>query len=156
MLDLEADTCPQRHVEKILSVALKHRCLSEEHSTLVHCGRTKVFLTQVMVSHLKSVCFITNKQAYLFLEFLQLLIFYFFCCILFVCSCSLVSGINVPVFFFFLSTLTCLTRLTARFTGRSEEEDPVSLRLYHSVLLATVPAGQTAHPPPVCYFDPSR
>lgn len=55
MLDLEADTCPQRHVEKILSVALKHRCLSEEHSTLVHCGRTKVFLTQVMVSHLKSV-----------------------------------------------------------------------------------------------------
>ncbi|XP_063341811.1 unconventional myosin-XIX isoform X1 [Pelmatolapia mariae] len=53
VLDLEADTCPQRHVEKILGVALKHRCLSEEHSTLVHCGRTKVFLTQVMLDLLE-------------------------------------------------------------------------------------------------------
>lgn len=155
MLDLEADTCPQRHVEKILSVALKHRCLSEEHSTLVHCGRTKVFLTQVMVSHLKSV--FHYKQTSLFIFRIPSASSFFFFLLHFVCLlCSLVSGINVPVFFFFLSTLTCLTRLTVRFTGRSEEEDPVSLRLYHSVLLATVPAGQTTHPPPVCYFDPSR
>ena len=46
--------------------------------------------------------------------------------------------------------------LTVRFAGGSEKEDPVSVCLLHSVLLAAVPAAQTPHPSAVCYSDPSR
>lgn len=46
--------------------------------------------------------------------------------------------------------------LTAGFAGGSEEDDPVSVCLHHSVLLAAVPVPQTQRPPAVCYPDPSR
>ena len=45
-------------VEKLLHAVLRHKATdplynldSEKHNSWVHCGRTKVFLTQSMVSH---------------------------------------------------------------------------------------------------------
>lgn len=60
-LDVEDDGNENlRHmVEKLLHVVLRHEATdplhnldSEKHNSWVHCGRTKVFLTQSMVSHL--------------------------------------------------------------------------------------------------------
>lgn len=63
--DLEADSnILRQEVEKLLQVVLQHQALesshcleSEKHNSLVHCGRTKVFLTQSMVSHLCTQAF---------------------------------------------------------------------------------------------------
>ncbi|XP_030602773.1 unconventional myosin-XIX [Archocentrus centrarchus] len=54
-VDLEADSTStlQRQVEEMLGVVLKHHPSTEERSSLVHCGRTKVFLTQVMLDLLE-------------------------------------------------------------------------------------------------------
>lgn len=58
-LDEEADSRgdPCKEVEKLLGVILRnkgsdpsHYHDSEKHNLWVHCGRTKVFLTQSMVS----------------------------------------------------------------------------------------------------------
>ncbi|XP_008305115.1 unconventional myosin-XIX [Stegastes partitus] len=53
-VDLEADSSDalQLEVKKLLAVAL-HRLSSDKHSSLVHCGRTKVFLTQAMLDLLE-------------------------------------------------------------------------------------------------------
>uniref|UniRef100_A0A4W6ER11 Myosin XIX n=1 Tax=Lates calcarifer TaxID=8187 RepID=A0A4W6ER11_LATCA len=55
-------------VEKLVRVVLQHqgldpsRCLDgEKHNSWVHCGRTKVFLTQSMVRHLFTSVFIKCK-----------------------------------------------------------------------------------------------
>uniref|UniRef100_A0A1A8U191 vitamin-K-epoxide reductase (warfarin-sensitive) n=1 Tax=Nothobranchius furzeri TaxID=105023 RepID=A0A1A8U191_NOTFU len=43
----------QQEVEKVLSVVLHHHRLCEGRSSLVHCGRTKVFLTQTTLDLLE-------------------------------------------------------------------------------------------------------
>ncbi|XP_022062784.2 unconventional myosin-XIX [Acanthochromis polyacanthus] len=53
-VDLEADNndAVQQEVKKLLGVAL-HHLSSDRHSSLVHCGKTKVFLTQAMLDLLE-------------------------------------------------------------------------------------------------------
>ncbi|XP_023132275.2 unconventional myosin-XIX [Amphiprion ocellaris] len=53
-VDLEADNndALQQEVKKLLGVAL-HHLSSDRHSSLVHCGKTKVFLTQAMLDLLE-------------------------------------------------------------------------------------------------------
>lgn len=53
-VDLEADNndALQQEVKKLLGVAL-HHLSSDRHSALVHCGRTKVFLTQAVLDLLE-------------------------------------------------------------------------------------------------------
>jgi len=62
LLDAQADSSDvlRREVEKLLSVVLQHKAFDPSHNLdgekpnlWVHCGRTKVFLTQLMVSHLE-------------------------------------------------------------------------------------------------------
>ncbi|XP_018546921.1 unconventional myosin-XIX [Lates calcarifer] len=59
-VDLEALSDDMREVEKLVRVVLQHqgldpsRCLDgEKHNSWVHCGRTKVFLTQSMLDLLE-------------------------------------------------------------------------------------------------------
>lgn len=59
MSDLEADSnVLRKEVGKLLRVVLQHQVLNscclenEKRNSWAHCGRTKVFLTQSMVSHL--------------------------------------------------------------------------------------------------------
>ncbi|XP_070773245.1 unconventional myosin-XIX [Enoplosus armatus] len=61
-VDMEADSNAilRQEVEKLLSVVLQHKECdpshnldSEKHSSWVHCGRTKVFLTQLMLNLLE-------------------------------------------------------------------------------------------------------
>ncbi|XP_069003028.1 unconventional myosin-XIX [Embiotoca jacksoni] len=42
-----------QQVERLLSVVLPHHLSSEQHKSWVHCGRTKVFLTQAMLDLLE-------------------------------------------------------------------------------------------------------
>ncbi|XP_024117452.1 unconventional myosin-XIX [Oryzias melastigma] len=50
--DLHVDISPQQEVEQLLSVVLNQRSC-DERCSLVHCGRTKVFLTQAMLDMLE-------------------------------------------------------------------------------------------------------
>ncbi|XP_047463198.1 unconventional myosin-XIX [Mugil cephalus] len=54
-VDLEADSDDnlQQEADKLLSVALQQQYSREKHNSLVHCGRTKVFLTQAMLDLLE-------------------------------------------------------------------------------------------------------
>ncbi|XP_042286341.1 unconventional myosin-XIX [Thunnus maccoyii] len=61
-VDVETDSVDilQQEVEKLLRVVLQHQTFGpshnldrEKHNTLVHCGRTKVFLTQLMLDLLE-------------------------------------------------------------------------------------------------------
>ena len=54
VLDVEAENNDilRQEVQKLLRVVLPDQAFdSEKHNSWVHCGRTKVFLTQSMVSH---------------------------------------------------------------------------------------------------------
>lgn len=64
LLDVEDDgnEILRQEVEKLLHAVLRHETTdplcnldSEKHNSWVHCGRTKVFLTQSMVSHLYKI-----------------------------------------------------------------------------------------------------
>uniref|UniRef100_A0A671YNA1 Myosin XIX n=1 Tax=Sparus aurata TaxID=8175 RepID=A0A671YNA1_SPAAU len=72
-LDVEDDGNENlRHmVEKLLHVVLRHEATdplhnldSEKHNSWVHCGRTKVFLTQSMVSHLSVRSWLVRKEVH--------------------------------------------------------------------------------------------
>ncbi|XP_054899791.1 unconventional myosin-XIX [Poeciliopsis prolifica] len=51
--DAEGTEVLQQEVEKLLRVALQHNVSHEERRSLVHCGKTKVFLTQPMLDLLE-------------------------------------------------------------------------------------------------------
>uniref|UniRef100_A0A3B3X309 Myosin motor domain-containing protein n=1 Tax=Poecilia mexicana TaxID=48701 RepID=A0A3B3X309_9TELE len=51
--DAEGADVLQQQVEKLLRVALQHNASRDERRSLVHCGKTKVFLTQPMLDLLE-------------------------------------------------------------------------------------------------------
>ncbi|XP_038129611.1 unconventional myosin-XIX [Cyprinodon tularosa] len=51
--DVDSTSILQQEVEKLLGVALQHHASGADRRSLVHCGRTKVFLTQPMLDLLE-------------------------------------------------------------------------------------------------------
>lgn len=174
LLDVEADRSDtlRQEVEKLLRVVLQHKAFDPSHNrdcdkpnSWVHCGRTKVFLTQLMVSHLhtptsshhmKSMCNLEHKylKGNKLKYYNQHFISSYLSCLVFQLLNRRVKHTKAPVCFWSSDLPGCFP--TARSAGGSEEEDPVPVCLLHSVLLAEVPASPAPRPPAVCYSDPSR